>query len=265
VSPDGSRLAVGDEEGTVSVWDVGIAQRILRLEGLVCFARRTVPGLTEHLQLPEDSEDVGGWVGTLGALLWHLQAAGGPGSVVAQWEQLPNRGHPGRVTGAAFSPDGRCLAAVAFRSPLRVWDLSTGTSVVGIEGPEVTGNRRGVAFSPDGRSLAATCHDHTAGVWQVPSGALLYSVKGHVGPLNALAFSPDARRLATAGSDGTVKLWEATTGKEVFSFDGGPVAVQSVAFGGYGERLLAARDDGAVLAWDAESARATEQPRQGAE
>ena len=40
------------------------------------------------------------------------------------------------------------------------------------------------------------------------SGAVLATLRGHLGPVNALAYRQDAQELFSAGSDGAVLLWE---------------------------------------------------------
>lgn len=68
------------------------------------------------------------------------------------------------VSHLAFSPAGRLVAAVCSDRGLRLWDVTTGTLLAGVEDPD--GAARFVAFSPDGRRLATT-GGTTVRMWSV--------------------------------------------------------------------------------------------------
>jgi WD40 repeat protein len=58
------------------------------------------------------------------------------------------------IVGAAFSPDGKYLAAVDTGSSLTTWDVKTGERLAVIKGEADRYESRAVAFSPDGKLLA---------------------------------------------------------------------------------------------------------------
>jgi WD40 repeat protein/serine/threonine protein kinase len=245
-----SLLAVGDLDGTVKLQDLRTARELFHREGLMGFAKRTIPGLAENLPLPASPEESARLTSALAVLNWHLQQAEGPASVVRQWEALPNRGHSIMVLSVVFSPDGRHVASVASDGTLTVWDVDTGVRRFDFKGHRVAMNQRTLTFSPDGQRLVAVREDHTVKVWDVHSGGELYTLRGHLGSVNSVAASPDGQRFATGGMDRVVKLWEAAAGKEVFSFEGQSAGVQSVAFSVDGRRLLSVGEDGAVMVWE---------------
>jgi WD40 repeat protein len=246
-----SRISVGDQEGTVRVLDLRTGRVVFRWEGLLGFAKRTIPELAEHLRLPAEPAEFAGLTGILGVLHWHLQQDAAQDSVVSQWKCLTNRGHMSMVVEMVFSPDGSQLASIDSDGTLAVWDMATGTRRFDCNGHRGARNHRSLAFSPDGQRLVAAGADHTVKVWEVRSGAALCALSGHAGPVKAVAASPDGQRFATGGTDGAVKLWEAAAGKEAFSFEGHAAAVQSVAFSGDGKQLLSAGVDGTVMVWEA--------------
>ena len=123
-------------------------------------------------------------------------------------------GHTGAVWGVAFSPDGTRLATTSDDGTARLWDSTTGESLLTLTGH--TGRVRGVAFSPDGTRLATTSDDDTARLWDSTTGESLLTLTGHTGGVWGVAFSPDGTRLATASDDRTARLWDSTTGQLIW-------------------------------------------------
>jgi WD40 repeat protein len=104
---------------------------------------------------------------------------------------------------AAFSPDGRFLAAGAGGDvPVQVWEVATGK-----ERPPVAVPARVVAFTPDGKALAAGGGDGTVRFVDTATWQERTRLAGHRSDVMALTFSADGKMLATAGKDETVKLW----------------------------------------------------------
>ncbi|WP_316573442.1 toll/interleukin-1 receptor domain-containing protein [Nocardia canadensis] len=107
---------------------------------------------------------------------------------------------------AAFSPDGRRIAAATGDGPIRIWDVETGRLVgTPLAGYDTAPNS--VAFSPDGGSIAASGKDGTIRWWDIADGRTAVFT-GHDGPVHAVAFSPDGRDLVSGGEDTTVRIWK---------------------------------------------------------
>lgn len=68
-------------------------------------------------------------------------------------ERPPLQGHKGRVTGVAFTPDGRRVVTGAWDETVRFWDAATGRETACFE-PRA-GKINAVAVSPDGSRVAA--------------------------------------------------------------------------------------------------------------
>jgi WD40 repeat protein len=73
---------------------------------------------------------------------------------------------PSPVAGAAFSPDGKLLAA-ADGEGVSLWEAATGTVQVRLRGH--VGPVARVAFSGDGSTLASSGVDTTILLWDVPA------------------------------------------------------------------------------------------------
>jgi hypothetical protein len=140
--------------------------------------------------------------------------------------------------GAAFSTDGRRLAAGAGDRTARIWEIASGELLVKVTH---AGEVRAVAFSPADRWLATGSADGTACVWDARNGEFLTKII-HGNAVGALAFSPDGLLLATASADQTARVWEVATGRLLATVRHSK-PVLDVAFSPGGDRLATASHD----------------------
>ena len=171
---------------------------------------------------------VGSWaivvaVGVLGAQATSVRAGGvqepdgTPEAAVAS-AGLPSRitwigderlRSPGVITGIAFSPDGKFVAAAAFAGVPRVafFDVRTGRQLKVFVPPDRPGGYvTGVAFSPDGTKLIWGEDVGNVALWDLTRERLLYREKLHEQGVTDVRFSPDGTVTASASDDGTINL-----------------------------------------------------------
>jgi dipeptidyl aminopeptidase/acylaminoacyl peptidase len=165
---------------------------------------------------------------------------------------------------AAFSPDGRTLAASRWEG-VGVWDVTTGKEAGRLTGPKRPG---ALAFSPDGRWLAianpnAVDQDYTIGVWDAATGKERWHADVAPWTTHAVVFSPDGKALAVVGGEfdrrrdrpeNIVSLRDAATGKEVRRFEGQANQMRAVAFSPDGRTLATGSWDGTVWLWEVATA-----------
>ena len=185
-----------------------------------------------------------------GAAGQHLQQATG--------KPLRTLPHDSRVSGVAFSPDGRLLATASGDGMTRLLDPATGERLRTLaQGDAIWGHGNavwGVTFSADGRLLATASGgmlSGTACLWDPATGERLRTLD-HGNAVWGVAFRPDGRLLTTAGGSsfgGTACLWDPATGKPLRTL-AHDSRVSGVAFSPDGRLLATASADKAARLLD---------------
>ena len=200
-SSDGQLLAAGSADGRVRLWTV------------------TDPA---HPAADGKALAVGGAGGPVSAVAFGaggLLAAGTSAGTVALWKvsgsAAPVRygqlltGPGGPVTGVAFSPDGKTLAAASQDDNIWLWSMRPAAkhkaASAAADGTLAgTGAANAVAFSPDGQSLAAGITGSGVLVWNLASRTVTASVPQ---PQAVTSVSWDgAGRVAAGTAGGAVGL-----------------------------------------------------------
>ncbi|HMQ34093.1 MAG TPA: WD40 repeat domain-containing protein, partial [Chloroflexaceae bacterium] len=233
LSPDGTRLAKGSDDGTVTVWDAADGSELLTLTGLT--------GRVESVAFSPDGGRLAAASFDTFAKVW---------DVASGEEQLTLRGHTSQLVGIAFSADGRMLATGAGEddNTAKVWDAATGEERMTFSGH--SGGVVPVAFSPDGSLLATGSRDGTARLWDVATGEELLVLRGHTAALRSIAFSPDGQLLATGSGDATLRIWDIAEGpgrgRNLLILRGHRASVRSIAFSPDGAEVASGSRDGTV-------------------
>lgn len=244
-SPDNTRLASGNAEGTVTIWNV----RTGKVEHTLTVSRDHL--VVEVLAFSPDGQTIAAGVNTGRIQLWDVRT----GTLKRTFQDLTT------LNAVAFSPDGKLLAGGSGVSmsgieadlrkmkvgelkvgeagltrdvgELRVWDLQSGRTVWQRSGgqPEFVNS---LVFSPDSKTLVAGGEQLRA--WEAPSGAPRWTQQGRPPkqpdewpwPIISIAYSPDGQVLASSsgrnvksksGSGYTpfddLELWDPTTGRRM--------------------------------------------------
>jgi WD40 repeat protein/serine/threonine protein kinase/tetratricopeptide (TPR) repeat protein len=162
-------------------------------------------------------------------------------------------GHTDEITGLAFSPDGLRLASGSWDKTVRIWDLSSGETILTFAGHHQMATC--VAFSPDGRLLASGSgrwEERQPGelkIWEALTGKEIHNLTGHKDAVTSVAFSPDGKRLASGNYDGTLRLWDVLTAKDIQTIRVGS-SIKSISFSPNGRRLASGDHDGRIIVWD---------------
>jgi WD40 repeat protein/predicted MPP superfamily phosphohydrolase len=194
-SPDGSRLAFGQRDGSIKIFDAQSWEALLRQQNFP-------EGRTHSLAWSPDGQDL--IAGTDDEpFLWV--------NSVEDWEVrsdiLP--GHHDAVLALAFQPKSNQIATASRDRTIRIWDAATRKLVVVLEGH--TDAVSGVSFSFDGRLLASRGHDDTIRLWGTETWEQVAELREPVSRrwYSGVAFSPTEPVLAALGPSGkSMRLWD---------------------------------------------------------
>ncbi|MSU50453.1 MAG: hypothetical protein EXS37_15440 [Opitutus sp.] len=286
VSADGSRLALGQADGTVQVWNLATGERGL---GPLRHGQRLVAVKFS----PDGRWLVGSSVGA-GVKVWDAATgremsafssrtdgrnprniATSPDSRTVvitdsnlQFWRLPegtlersvplNYLNPSLSFAVvpAFSPDGKVLATINDGIGLGsggVGSVQWRNATTGEPSARLTHgaqlNYEGTMFSEDGKKFVTVGVDGIARVWEVPSGRALSPALKHGGDILAGArFTPDGNHLLVVSTDGVARVWDLTTNRLAVD----PVSagdVTSAEFHPARPEFITASGDGVVRRW----------------
>ena len=220
-SPDGARLAVELEDGSLGVWEVATKRSILQTPA----GKRS-----QAIFSPDGARLIE--VRTSGSVIQH-ELATGTSSTVAL-------GFP--AGSAALRPDGAALA-VADLAKARVVVLALADGRVEREfalEPGVALYQ--LAWRPDGRWIAGASRDTSTYLWPMEPGGQSRVLAGHTAEVVGVAWDARGELLATSSWDKTTRLWDFATGRVLASRAGWGVWMHFAPDGAHLAQSLAETD-----------------------
>lgn len=251
ISPDGTRIATGDVEGNIRLWDADSGREIRSFRAFDNVAGlRFTPDGTRLFASGYRSVN-------LAASLWYVRN----GQEIKQFDSQ-----------ADMSPDGKTIQLWSGQLPGEVthgsWDVATGK-----EGEQQVvlfpEDSREYAFSSDGKLALVVSTTGRLFLFDVRAGKVLKwfvdtpdyasQMKYIRGAFHAL-FSPDNRRIITWSSyspfpgeppvNYVLETWDAGTGKKI-TLRGHSDRIESVIFSPDRTQIASAGMDGSIRLWDA--------------
>ncbi len=160
MSPDGRRLATGDNNANVRVWDTATGNELRKWKA---HASQEFGAFMDHNNESMDYSADGRYLVT-----------GAFDGLVKLWDPETGKlvrtmtGHSWNVVGVHFTPDQRRLISQARDGTVRIWDPATGKELLSLSDPLFQGVWTFfVAVSPDGRKVfAAPGHKKEMIIWE---------------------------------------------------------------------------------------------------
>lgn len=232
-SPDGLTIAVGFENGTVSV--------IPASGGAARWNARMIGEIQSVAYSPDGQYVVAG--STSGEVrLW----SAADGTRVASFPKLSTD-----ATYVTFRADSGAVAASSQDWSVRLWDVATQRELGAYKGH--LAGVLSVAISPDGKTIASGGTDSQIILWDVATGSIEHRLVGHASAVWGVAFSPDGALLVSGSADRTVRVWDVEAGREIRRYVGHTQRVWSVTFAPDGGSVISASADRTVRIWRLES------------
>ena len=191
LSPDGTRLASANREGTIRLWD-GNNDEWMTLQKHTGYGMET---WTNVLAFSPNGK---------------MLASGGTNKTVQLWDTTTGEplatlaGHVNGMTALAFSPEGTTLASASADGAIRFWRTETGARLpLHIRG--YTKSVRTAAFFQESSTLVSVAFNGEITFWnlETPQKSTVHTA-GDQDWLATLAFSPDGTKLASVRAFGNV-------------------------------------------------------------
>ena len=156
------------------------------------------------------------------------------------------RGHTGRITTVAWSPNGKYIASGSLDQTVQVWAANPNDHFPPFIYRGHTAGVQAVAWSPVSNRVVSGSIDKTVQVWDAITGEHVAIYHGHTDIVMAVAWSPDGRSIASGSADGTVRLWDVATSKQMYIYRGHLASVNSLVWSPDSQRIASGASDKTV-------------------
>lgn len=242
--PKNDRVASGNIDGLIEIWDAQNGERIITLEE----REDSVKSLKWS---PDGSLLASSYAQTGTVRIWNADT----GAAILVMKEISR---PLWILLLDWKPDGKEIAVRVLQEDggkIKIFDALTGIEKLSWGNKYETS---ALKWSPDGSFLVSG--GGIGGVirlWDVATGQLVQTFDGDSYVADMLAWSPDSMLLASNGHDQKIRIWDVKSGEQIAEFSG---AVRSEAFHGNtlawspdGDKLAATSDDGKIYVWDSKT------------
>jgi serine/threonine protein kinase len=238
LAPNGSVLALGDDHGKITTWDIHRTTIIAE--------KQTHTYAITALAWSPKKEFIAS-IDTNNLLI--------VSSIVARTKIGENtfryRTQIAMLTSIAWSPDGEYFACGDSRGVITIRAVANGQHINQYSGH--TAPVLSLSWSSDGNFIASGDQAGQIHLWQVDTLKLRAMYKGQ-GPINTVAISPDSRSLIAGDETGHVSLWSLTT-KQLTTIHtlNNPQSITVCAWSSNGQYVATGSSDTTIQVWRADT------------
>ncbi|CDO69809.1 hypothetical protein BN946_scf184803.g7 [Trametes cinnabarina] len=196
-SPDGKRIALGGEYGSIQILDTYTGAQLQALEG---HSKRVNVAFS-----PTGREILSGSADRM-VKLWDVASS----ACLHTWVEFS-----GEVHTVAWSPDGVFAAAGATDGTVTLWKVSSLEKTAVLRHEDRV---RDITFSPDYFVVSGSA-DKTCKIWDLERQVPIHTLE-HTSPVYAVAASGDGSLIACGLESGEVVLWQKSSGQRLRSLPG---------------------------------------------
>jgi WD40 repeat protein len=237
VSNDGTRLASGDRDGTIKVYELK--------DGVTPTELFTVKGHTDRVRAVKfspDDQKIASCSADRTVLLWSAQS----GELL-----LTFRAHVAEVYCVGWSRDSKLVACAGLGVIIRVIDAATGTQVRELKRGHTGGCVCCLVFGATSDVLysAGGGGDYAIIQWELSEGreaTVRCRLQGYTRAARGISMSPCGRMMASGSDDKTVMIWDLTRKSYIRVLEGHTLMVTSVAWSGDGDLIASGSWDKTV-------------------
>lgn len=231
---DGTLLAAGVSDNTLTVWDAKRGDKFGTLENEQRPYRINFSPKGSQLAIVAPDK----------IQMWNIGEPTPRSTVI--------RGHTNVCGSVKFSPDGQTLAAGYWSGDIHLRDIQELKLKITFrcEGLDMI---RSIDFSSCGNKLAATSYDKIVRVWDLEKpDTPPTELTGHQAVLYAIAFSPKGDLLVSADANGVLGVWDVEHDYELQMFTKETDWIWSIAISPDGKHLASAHHHKNARLWDIE-------------
>ncbi|MDH5524747.1 MAG: protein kinase [Desulfobulbaceae bacterium] len=230
VCPKGKHLAVGTEDGGVTVYT---AQ-----SGNLISSGIAHNGATLSLAFDLRGRQLAS--GGADGIMKVRNLSAGPEKSIAFKEG-------GGVSAITFINKHHDMATGSDDGSIRLWEASGRECTKILEAHAMPV----ISLSPsiDGLRFASASKDRYLNIWDQQHGRCLKTIKAHEEAASSVLFLQDNRTVVSGCEDDIIKLWDSETGECLAILDGRGDGIYSLDHGPKPHTFLAGRKDGAIILW----------------
>jgi WD40 repeat protein/tRNA A-37 threonylcarbamoyl transferase component Bud32 len=278
MAQDGTIAYTANADGTISQWDVELAEQVATLEGHTDLVNELALSRDETRIISAGREgNIIIWDANTGEIINRIPnvndapvntVAFSPGgnNIVSgdvdgntivwdlQGNVVDELGGTNAINSVAYNNDGTYVL-IASDNGARLWNVGSG-SILALFDDSIRIDRiRDAVFAPDNPALVLT----TGGItnpqpriweWETVRQTLVQELPAHNSPINSVTFSPDGALALSASDDFVMILSDAATGAELRRFVGHTNRINDATFSPDGRFILSAAGDGTMFLWD---------------